>query len=300
MMQLEGLKWAELRYDFMLGFSAAMTGSSFDPFFALCAYITLKQLTTPPNTEVEIPFPEWPAYETKHSFIDQHHAANVALHVLQDLESAGRHHGTTTNIAAANEPLTWREIWPAICRSLACKPKEAISASGSVPSIDSAGLFVRNNFAAWNHALINDWERPQPKTSPWPTSPDIAVEDCWKKLIHHRENTTINIEPLRESGYFGHRTLGELNTSIRAALTAAQGERHGSCEKEVQGSGQASEAGWEVVPPTLLPKTFFPPLARQHRFNQAMLLLQAKCSLKSGRLEGMEGGSSATSVHLCD
>ena len=218
MMQLEGLKWAELRYDFMLGFSAAMTGSSFDPFFALCAYITLKQLTAPPNTEVEIPFPEWPAYETKHSFIDQHHAANVALHVLQDLESAGRYHGTTTNIAAANEPLTWREIWPATCRSLACKPKEAISASGSVPSIDSAGLFVRNNFAAWNHALINDWERPQPKTSPWPTSPDIAFEDCWKKLIPHGENTTLNIEPLRESGYFGHRTLGELNTSIRAAI----------------------------------------------------------------------------------
>jgi len=220
---LEGLKWAELRYDIMLGVSADHKGYSFEILYALCLYFILSKLKFEMVATAAVPFPEWAAYDTAHSFIDQSHAANVALHVLEDLEGPARYHSTAINIAAANEPLNWRDIWPTICASMNRQSKETIPENEAPLSVNSARALIRTNKDAWNLAFTNDWKRPQARQYPWPSLSEVKFEACWLELLQHRQDTNLDINFLRDIGYYGSRTLEELLIAVKRSIGVMRG-----------------------------------------------------------------------------
>ena len=166
---LEGLKWAELRYDISLGTSADHKGYIFEILYALCLYAMLSKLKSEKDTQATVPFPEHAAYDTKHSFIDQSHAANIALHVLNDLEGLAKYRRSAVNIAAADEALKWRDIWPTICASMNCQPGGIAPQNEASPIVESARALVRRNQYPWNLTFTNDWKLPQPRQHPWPS-----------------------------------------------------------------------------------------------------------------------------------
>ncbi len=196
----------------------------------MCIYVNLKKLNTPKGDTPAVPFPEWAAYDTVHSFIDQDHAANLVLHVLEDLEGTAGYHAATVSIAAANEPLRWRDIWPTICASMKCDPVETLLEHEAIPSVDSAKNLVQMNKDDWNHAFTNDWKRLQPRKYPWPSLSEEGFAAFWLKLAQHRQDTNLDINFLRDKGYFGSRTLQELCIAVRKSIDAMR--EHGLLPKE--------------------------------------------------------------------
>ncbi len=89
------------------------------------------------------------------------------------------YHGATVNIAAANEPLRWRDIWPTVCASMKCDPIETILEHQAIPSVDSVEYLVRMNKDDWNRAFTNDWKRLQPRKYPWPSLSEEKFAAFW-------------------------------------------------------------------------------------------------------------------------
>lgn len=217
---IEGLKWAELRYDIILGTSADHEGYNFEVLYALCFYAMLSKLKFEMDTHATVPFPEQAAYDTRHSFIDQSHAANIALHVLNDLEGPAKYHRATVNIAAADEPLKWQDIWPTICAGMNCQPGGTAHQNEASPTVDSARALVRTNQLPWNLAFTNDWKLPKPRQHPWPSLAEEKFEACWSKLLQHRQDTNLDTSFLRDNGYCGSRTLEELLIAVKTSTGA--------------------------------------------------------------------------------